>query len=133
MAVTLEQVDTFHAERGNSEWAAIADDADRSALIVRALDYVEANYAPLIEGAEVQPRYLMSVALLALRLFQSPNTETAQQTVKSEKKEMRGMKKEVEYFEPTSLDPFPGVTKLIAPLQAPAFVAPSVSFGKLVR
>lgn len=132
MAVTLEQVDTFHAERGNSEWAAIADDADRSALIVRALDYVEANYAPLIEGAEAQPRYLMSVALLALRLFLSPNTDTAQ-AVKSEKKDMRGMKKEVEYFEPTSLDPFPGVTKLIAPLQAPAFVAPSVSFGKLVR
>ncbi|WP_343546576.1 hypothetical protein [Sphingobium yanoikuyae] len=132
MAVTLEQVDTFHAERGNSEWAAIADDAHRRALIVRALDYVETNYAPLIEAAEAQPRYLMSVALLALRLFLSPNTDTVQ-SVKSEKKEMRGMKKEVEYFGPTSLDPFPGVTKLIAPLQVAAVIARSVTFGKLVR
>lgn len=132
MAVTLEQVDTFHADRGYSEWAAI-EDTQRSALIVRALDYVEANYAPLIADAEGHPRFLMSVALLALRLFQSPNTDAAQQTIKSEKKEMKGMKKEVEYFEPSSIDPFPGVTKLIAPLQKPAFVAPSVSFGKLVR
>lgn len=133
MAVTLEQVDTFHAERGYSEWAAIADDAQRSALVMRALDYVEANYAPLIEDAEDHPRYLMSVSLLALRLFQSPDTDTAQPSVKSEKKEMKGMKKEVEYFEPTSLDPFPGVTKLIAPLKQPVVVAPSVSFGRLVR
>ncbi|WIA56013.1 hypothetical protein N6H05_23845 [Sphingobium sp. WTD-1] len=133
MAVTLEQVDTFHAERQHSEWAAIADDAQRSALIVRALDFVEANYAPLVEGAETQPRYLMSVALLALRLFQSPDTGTAKPSVKSEKKEMRGMKKEVEYFEPSSIDPFPGVTKLIEPLKQPAIAAPCVSFGKLTR
>lgn len=132
MAFTLEQVDTFHAERGNSEWAAIEDEAQRSALIVRALDYVEANYAPLIEDAEDDPRFLKSVSLLALRLFQSPDTDSAQPSVKSEKKEMRGMKKEVEYFEPSSLDPFPGVTKLMAPLQvrrtAPAFV-----IGRLTR
>ncbi|WIA55060.1 hypothetical protein N6H05_18765 [Sphingobium sp. WTD-1] len=132
MAVTLDQVDTFHADRGYSEWAAIAENT-RRAMIVRALDYVEANYAPLIAEAEAHPRYLMSVALLALRLFQSVDPMTAQPVVKSEKKEMKGMKKEVEYFEPSALDPFPGVTKLIEPLKLPTVAVPSVSFGKLVR
>ncbi|MBV2150182.1 hypothetical protein KRZ98_18260 [Sphingobium sp. AS12] len=133
MPVTLDQVDTYHAERGNTDWAAISEVPKRNSLLLKALDYVEGNYAPLVADAEETPRYLMAVALLALRISQKPDTDAAQPTVKSEKKEMRGMKKEVEYFEPASLDPFPGVTKLIAPLQKPAFVAPSVSFGKLVR
>ena len=133
MPVTLDQVDTYHAERGNTDWAAIAEVHKRNALLLKAFDYVEGNYAPLVADAEDTPRYLMAVALLALRILQKPNTDLSAPVVKSEKKEMRGMKKEVEYFETASLDPFPGVTKLIAPLQKPAFVAPSVSFGKLVR
>jgi len=129
MAITLAQVDTFHEERCNVEWAAVAD---RNAALLNALDYVEQAYAPLKAGAEDQPRYLIAVATLALRMAQNPQVGISTPVVKKEAKEGVGFKKEVEYFEPVSADPFPGVTALIAPLRAGQAI-PSVSFGKLVR
>lgn len=132
MPLTLDQVDTYHAERGNSEWAGINDSATQQALLLRALDYVEANYAPLIENAEDHPRYLMGVSMLALRLFQKPNTDLAEPTIKKRLIEASGVKKDVEYFEPVSLDPFPGVTKLFEPLKVSA-VIPSFVIGRMTR
>lgn len=135
MAITLEQIDTFHADRGNAEWAALdaeGENKNRTAALLNALDYIEATYAPLVAEYEAQTRYLIALAILALRLAQNPETGVASPVVKSEKKEGAGFKKEVEYFEPASSDPFPGVTALIAPLQAGNSSA-SVTFGKMVR
>ncbi|MGZ0071717.1 hypothetical protein ACT9ST_08425 [Sphingobium limneticum] len=133
MPVTLDQVDTYHAERGNTDWAAIEEVPKRNALLLKALDYVEGNYAPLVADAEETPRYLMAVALLALRISQQPTTDLSAPVVKSEKKEGAGFKKEVEYFEPVAVDPFPGVTKLIEPLKKVAPASYGFAAGKLVR
>lgn len=129
MAITLAQVDTFHEDRGNTAWA---DLDDRAAALLNAFDYVEAVYAPLVAEADQEPRYLIGVAQLALRLAQNPQTGVAAPVIKKEKIDggMGGV--ETEFFEPTSSDPFPGVTALLAPLKA-GQVVPSVSFGKLVR
>ena len=129
MAVTLQQIDTFHADRGNDAWA---DLDDREAALLKALDYEEANYAPLKAEATESPRYLIAIATLALQLAQNPQNGVAGPVVKKEAKEGAGFKKEVEYFEGSSSDPFPGVTQLYAPLRAGQAV-PSVSFGRLVR
>lgn len=129
MAITLDQVDAFHTDRGNAEWAEIPD---RAAALLKAFDYVEEAYAPLVDGAGETPRYLLAVATLALRINQKPQDGVAAPVVKSENKEGAGFKREVEYFEPVSADPFPGVTKLFEPLRV-STVTPSVSFGKLVR
>lgn len=131
MALSLDQIDTYHADRGNSEWTAF-DDAKRNALRLKALDYVEGNYAPLVEDAEDHPLYLVAISTLALRISQNPDTDLSLPIVKSEKKEMQGMKKEVEYFEPAATDPFPGVTKLFASLKV-SHVAPAFVIGRMVR
>lgn len=132
MPLTLDQVDTYHAERGNSEWAGITEEAKRQALLLKALDYVEANYAPLIEDAEEHPRYRMAVSLLALRLSQKPNTDVAEPVIKKRLIEAKGVKKDIEYFEPASLDPFPGVTKLMESLKL-SVAAPSIFIGRMTR
>lgn len=130
MAVTLEQVNTFHADRGNSEWAALG--SARSAAMLKAADYVEATYAPLIADAELAPRYVTAFATLALDLALNPQGGLANAKVKKEAKEGAGFKKEVEYFENPEFDPFPHVSALFAPLIV-SRTAPAVRMGKVVR
>jgi hypothetical protein len=128
--LTLDQVDTFHAERGNDAWAALAD--KRAAALLNALDYVEQTYAPLIDDAEDHPRYKIAVSILALRLTENPQSGVSAPVVKKEAKEGAGFKKETEFFEPVSTDPFPGVTRLFQGLTKTT-TAPALVIGKLVR
>lgn len=130
MAVTLEQVNTFHADRGNAQWAALTD--KRPAAMLKALDYIEATYAPLIADADTKPRYLIAFATLALDLALNPQPTIAKAAVKKEAKEGAGFKKEVEYFQATELDPFPHVSSLFASLMV-SRSSPSVRMGKVTK
>lgn len=129
MPITVADLDTFHAARGNTAWAALSA-PEKSAALLNALDYVEANYAPLIEDYEAHPLYKTGVATLALRITEKPYTGIATQPVKSTKEEMAGMKSEVEYFSEVT-DPYPGVTTIFARIQVKTHSG--ATFGKLVR
>jgi len=41
---TLANVDAYHSERGNTAWAAVTDDATRTAYIVKATDWMSRYY-----------------------------------------------------------------------------------------
>lgn len=130
MPVTLDQVNTYHTDRDNDGWAALA--GRRTGLLRKAIDYVAVYFAPLRAEAEEDPRYLWCVAELALTFATNPPASVVAATVKREAKEGAGFKKEVEYFEPIPSDAYPVAAAIIAPLRAGVAVQ-SVSFGKLVR
>jgi hypothetical protein len=50
--VRLEEADAYHAERGNSRWAE-AEEAAKSAALVRACDWLERAYGQLWPGSKM--------------------------------------------------------------------------------
>lgn len=53
---TLVGALAFHADRGNSAWAAAASDALRTAALVRSSAYIDATYLALFQGERVGGR-----------------------------------------------------------------------------
>jgi hypothetical protein len=50
---SVEYADAYFAERGNEVWAAIAADADKEVLLIRATDYIESIFSRRFIGEMV--------------------------------------------------------------------------------
>lgn len=71
--VSLADATTYHADRGNSAWAAAASDAIRQAALIKATDYIQQKYQGRWKGELVShnqaldwPRQGVSDGVLAI-------------------------------------------------------------------
>lgn len=77
---SVEAATAYHAKRGNAAWAALASDAVRETMLLRATDYMEAVYKGQWAGMRKNaaqalswPRYLVPIRDLPMRQFYPDN------------------------------------------------------------
>lgn len=127
----VTQADAFNNARGYSDWTGTP--AAKSAALIRAMDYISANYnmRPLLSVAE-QSRLDTATYFLARDMLNNPSGSIrAQAAIVKESKEGAGFKKSTEYAD-APIDPYPAVSVLLNTLTVSTEVA-SYAIGKLVR
>lgn len=124
---------TYAAERNLEDWGLEADSVLQAKLLL-ASDYLAERYdlKPEFTAAE-QIKYDICHFKIAFDFLVNgdPSTRAERLTTK-ESSELTGVGKSAKEFADGEHDPYPGVTRLLAPL-CRATQTPSVSFGKLVR
>lgn len=128
---TVTFANSYNNARGNTAWSTL-DTQEAQALLQDAEDYIRSVYNVRTTLTTDEQRIFDGLVCRLAAIFQTnPPAVAAPQTVKMEKKEGAGFKKETEYFQ-SDTDPYPYITATIRPFLIAA-TAPSVSFGKLVR
>jgi len=128
---TVTFANAYQSARGNTAWSSL-DNTEASALLQDAEDYIRSVYKVRTTLSVDEQRIFDGLVCRLAGTFQiAPPSVGAPQMLKTEKKELAGMKKELEYFQGSS-DPYPYITAAIRPFLV-ATTAPGVSFGKLVR
>jgi hypothetical protein len=127
----ITQANAYNTLRGYTDW--IGSDAVKMAALVRAQDYITANYTIRDNLTATEQTRLDGAIYLLARDMLTSNTQTLRATaaVIKESKEGAGFKKAVEYADaPTDLYPY--ITILVAPLCVSATVA-TFAIARLVR
>lgn len=125
------KADEFNEVRGFTDWAAMSV-AQKGQAFAYADDYILQVYSiKAVLTEEESNRLCVARFLLARELYRSPENLHSAAIVKKEAKEGAGFKKETEFFEPGSIDPFPRITSLLAPL-APATTQSGFVMGVIV-
>lgn len=124
---------TYAAERQLEQWDLEADDVLQAKLLL-ATDYIAERYQLKAElSASEQAKLDVAQFKIAYDFLINGNPASREERVTTkEKSELTGLGKEEKEFADVEYDPYPGVTRLLAPLCVSAAPA-SVSFGKLVR
>jgi hypothetical protein len=108
--------DAFHLARNNEAWE--GTEAEKSAAILRAEDYVEAVYSLRADTPTDHPLLVKALCLLALEFLTNPPALKQERQVLKSKEDTAGvLVEEFEYSE-TPADPYPLVTSLLRPLMA---------------
>ena len=124
---------TYAADRQFAEWTSATDDTLQVKLLL-ASDYLAERYNLKAElTASEQAKYDTAHFKVAYDFLVNGDAATrADRLVTKESSELTGVGKESKEYAEGEHDPYPGVTRLLAPLCVS--LAPSaVSFGKLVR
>lgn len=112
---TLDQANLFHAVRDNTAWGNL-DPSKAEALLQDASDYIRSRYGVRSVLTNDEQRLLDQAVYRLAGIFQTnPPAGAAMPSIKSEKKELAGMKKEVEYTS-ADPDPYPYITAIVQPL-----------------
>lgn len=110
------EADEFNEVRGFTDWAAMTV-AQKAQAMAFANDYIQQTYRIKAELSDEDENRLSAARyLLARELYRAPESLRAAVAVKKESKEGAGFKKETEFFEASSSDPFPRITSLLAPI-----------------
>lgn len=131
---TLTQANTYHTARGNTDWTALAtaNAAKANALLADAEQHIRGKYnLRSVLSANEQALLDDLVCRLAQLFIANPPEASTTASIKSEKKEGAGFKKEVEY-NATSGDPYPYITTAIRPLLVASSTSGGVGFAKLL-
>jgi hypothetical protein len=98
----------------DASWSNL-DTTEATALLQDAEDYIRSVYKVRTNLATEEQRIFDGLVCRLAAAFQTnPPSIAAPQTVKMEKKELAGMKKETEYFQGDT-DPYPYITANIRP------------------
>lgn len=112
---TLNQANLYHAVRDNTAWGNL-DPSKAEALLQDAGDYIRSRYSVRAVLTTDEQRLLDQAVYRLAGIFQTnPPAGAAMPSIKSEKKELAGMKKEVEY-NPADPDPYPYITAIVRSL-----------------
>lgn len=134
MTITVEQADSYHDLRGNSDWLSLDTD-QKTAAIANADDYVTAYYLPLKSDVEDDnPRLIAAYSLLALEFSSNPQTLKTDQLLKSKEVTSGEDSSKVMYQDADKApitDPYPLVTAIIAPLRVNQ-TNHGISFGQMI-
>lgn len=113
--VSVDDATAFHALRGNTAWQ--ANPLDRGPAMFKAQDYITAVYA--IEGHEDEAAPKLAVMMLALEFLSKSFaiTAPAQAIISEEFGAGNGaFDEKTTYAKPTTNDPFPLITAILAPI-----------------
>ncbi|WBY16625.1 hypothetical protein PF049_00175 [Erythrobacteraceae bacterium WH01K] len=123
---------TYASDRGYTTWTDETDDSLAKHLLL-AQDYIDFNYNLKDEFSEAeQEKADVAQFTIALDILRNGEPTTRKERVATqESKELAGLKISKTYAD-TNADPYPSVTKLLAPLARTSGQG-SVSFGRLVR
>jgi len=121
------------AERQLTAWTGAEDDV-LSATLLLASDYIVERYSLKAEFTPTeQAKYDVAHFKIAYDfLTNGAPASRVDRTITKESKELSGVAKTSKEYADGEHDPYPGVTRLLAPLEASSKPA-TVSFGKLVR
>lgn len=126
----LETSKTYATDRGYTDWTGESD-AELTRYLLLAQDYIDARYTFKSDLTDAEQSKL-DVAQFKIAydiLLNGEQPIRAERIALKESKELAGMKVSREY-EDTHVDPYPAVTRLLAPI---LIGGGSVRFGKLVR
>lgn len=130
---TVQQANTYNLVRGNEDWADLQQDTPRAiALLEDAEAYIRGTYSLRSTFTPSEQAMFDGVVCRLAAIFQTnPPQGAALASIKSEKKEGAGFKKEVEY-NAAPADPYPYITAVLRSLLAPTTVGSAV-MARLVR
>lgn len=134
--------DTFHTDRGNSEWA-VATTAAKEAALVRATDYIDSNYVfpgskltasqalanPRLGETALKAALTRATALLALYALSTslfPTLATDRVTSRTEK--LDGVGSIAETFDDAATDRYPAVTAMLKDIIVTASTSEASSY-----
>lgn len=128
----LASADTYHATRATPSWDG-ASTAAREAALVRATDYVDASYTfidgPLLDDA-VHPLVIKATIVMAAHAIADTLAGRDDRDVIETEQELSGVgKKRIKYDTSKVIDPYPLVTKILAPITGKT--SQSVTTGRL--
>lgn len=129
----LEAANTYHSDRLNASWAS-APEAERTASIIRAADYLRNNYSFTLTE-DVPPALAEANILLALIALGGPLAQ-AEGGIKRSKKSLEGVGElEVEYTENVNSDPYPAISTMLslAGVAVSSTSSGRLTMGTLVR
>lgn len=129
--VSIEAANAIHLERGNAAWANITDPAHKRAALANASDFITASYRIRADVAADDARLVLATSLLALDLHVTPLALRSTAAMKSEELQL-GSKKIKREFNDADADPFPLISRILAPL-APRTAPSGISFGQGAR
>ena len=131
---SLADADAYHGARATTAWA--GDDAAKTAALIRATDYIDASYTFTVNpvlGTGLDALLVKATIVMAVYALTDTLAAKAEREIVEEEKELSGVgKKRLKYSDGTSLDPYPMVTKILAPLTGNSG-SPGLSFGTLVK
>lgn len=131
--LSVADADTFHTDRNTAAWLA-SDSASKAAALIRASDYIDANYLfdtdPVTDT--VDPLLEKATAVMAVYALTATLTEPKSQAdPKLEWKRLEGVgMTRTDYFGRLT-DPYPAVTAILAPIATAS--RSSIVVGKLAR
>lgn len=127
---SLAAANEYHALRATPGWDTATN---KEAALVRATDYIDTTYklTPVVEGA-VHHLVVKATIVMAAYALTDTLTAKANREVVEEEKELTGVsKKKVKYSEAKITDPYPMVTKILAPLTGQG--SASITTGKITK
>lgn len=126
---TLAQALAYHTARLNDAWTLTANDAARSAALIRATDYIEATYrAPSaklvatqglqwpIDSEGLPSPLVTATVMLALYALDKPLFTPAARGASKTTKKLEGLGELTTEFDEPISDPYPMITSMLAPL-----------------
>ncbi|MFZ4165307.1 DnaT-like ssDNA-binding protein [Brevundimonas sp. NPDC058933] len=133
---SLAEADAYHAARATTAWTSVTDPAVRTAALIRATDYIDATYRfsvnPVL-GTGLDALIVKATIVMAVYALSDTLAGKADREIVEEEKEAAGVgKKRVKYAEGQAVDPYPMVTKILAPLTGNSGGG-GVSVGKVIR
>lgn len=130
---TLAEADAYHLDRATTAWA--GTDAAKTAALIRATDYIDATYSFSVDpvlGTGLDALIVKATIVMAVYALNEDLAAKAGQVIVEEEKEAAGVgKKRVKYAEGRTVDPYPMVTKILAPLTGNT--GSGVSVGKVIK
>ena len=122
------EADLYHGDRATPGWST-AEDANRDAALIRATDYIDAHYR--FTELDLPTRARATIALAALALNDTLAGRAERDVVETEQKLEGVGSKRLKYADRAPADPYPVVTKILAPITVQA--SGGVTVGRLIR
>lgn len=131
---SLADADAYHAARATASWTA-ADPAARTAALIRATDYIDATYTftvtPYLGTALDALLVKATIAMAANALGKDLAGEVTRDVLEREE-ELTGVVKERTKYDTTKIaDPYPLITKILAPITGST--GGGISVGRLAK
>jgi len=133
MDITVAEADAYHALRGNEEWQYFGTDAEKLSALYRASDFIRASYA--IIDSEAAAALIREATIRLAPEIDNLVTRSDAAKIKSTKESLDGVvSEEIVYRDDAAgFDPFPLITKLLAPIIKGASNGSGISVIKVVR
>lgn len=144
---SVADADDFHTLRQNVAWIG-ANDAQKVAALVRATDYIEANFGaraarldedqglqwPTSADDDLPKPIVMATLTLALYALTQPLNAPAEQTVTKSLKKLEGVGETAFEYDPTPFERFPEIIAMLSPIASPRGAGSgALTMGRLVR
>jgi len=116
MDITVSEADAYHALRGNEDWQFFGTDAEKLAALYRSSDFISATYR--INDSDAATALVREATIRLAPAIDQFATLSEAARIKSKKESVDGVASEEFVYrdEAATLDPFPLITALLAPV-----------------